>query len=93
MARIEVYSKEWCSYCIKAKALLRSKNLEYVEHDVNSGTEAEQEMRMRSQRRAVPQSFIDGQSVGGYADLAQLNATGELDRLFNIGSSIDLTRV
>jgi len=28
MAIIEVYSKEWCPYCTKAKALLRNKKLE-----------------------------------------------------------------
>jgi alkyl hydroperoxide reductase subunit F len=33
----------------------------------------------RSQRRSVPQLFIDGESIGGYDDLAVLNATGRLD--------------
>jgi len=41
----------------------------------------------------VPQIFIDERSVGGYDDLSQLNATGELDRLLKIKSSIDLTKV
>lgn len=56
MAKIEVYSKEWCPYCVKAKALLRSKQLEYEEVDVTSDAEREQEMIMRShrQRRVVP---------------------------------------
>ena len=93
MAKIEVYSKEWCPYCTKAKALLRSKQLEYEEIDITSDAEGEQEMIERSQRRTVPQIFIDEQSVGGYDDLAQLNATGELDRLLNLESLIDLTKV
>ena len=42
---------------------------------------SEQEMIERSHRRTVPQMFLDGKSIGGYDDLAQLNATGELDRL------------
>jgi alkyl hydroperoxide reductase subunit F len=93
MAKIEVYSKEWCPYCTKAKALLRSKQLEYEEIDITSDAEGEQDMITRSRRRTVPQVFIDEQSVGGYDDLAQLNATGELDRLLGIESPIDLTRV
>ena len=93
MAKIEVYSKEWCPYCTKAKALLRSKQLEYEEIDITSDAEGEQQMIERSRRRTVPQIFIDEQPVGGYDDLAQLNATGELDRLLNIESSIDLTKV
>ena len=93
MAKIEVYSKEWCPYCTKAKALLRSKQLEYEEHDITSDAKGEQDMIARSRRRTVPQVFIDEQSVGGYDDLAQLNATGELDRLLGIESPLDLTRV
>ena len=74
---LKVYSKEWCPYCAKAKALLRSKKLEFEEINVTSDAEAEQEMIRRSQRRTVPQIFIGDRSVGGYDDLAQLNATGE----------------
>ena len=84
MANIEIYSKDWCPYCTKAKALLRSKALEYHEIDVTSDYEREEQMVKRSQRRTVPQVFIDGESVGGYDDLAQLNATGELDKLLGI---------
>ena len=93
MAKIEVYSKEWCLYCTKAKALLRSKQLDYEEIDITSDAEGEQSMVARSRRRTVPQIFIDDQSIGGYDDLAQLNATGELDRMLNIESPIDMTKV
>jgi alkyl hydroperoxide reductase subunit F len=92
-AILKVYTKEWCPYCTKAKALLRSKQLDFEEVDVTSNAEAEQEMIKRSQRRTVPQIFISERSVGGYDDLSQLNATGELDRLLNIKSSIDLNKV
>ena len=36
-------------------------------------------MMQRSQRRTVPQIFIDDYHVGGYDDLATLEARGELD--------------
>ncbi len=93
MAKIEIYSKEWCPYCTKAKALLRSKQLEYEEIDVTVDAVLEQQMVERSRRRTVPQIFIDEQSIGGYDDLAQLNATGELDQLLNIQSQVNLTKV
>lgn len=80
MADIEVYFKEWCPYCHRAKALLESKGLAYKEIDVTSDSIREQEMIQRSGRWTVPQIFIDGESVGGSDDLALLNATGELDR-------------
>ena len=80
MASIEVYTKGWCPYCAKAKALLRSKGLPYKEIDVTTDDALEREMIRRSGRRTVPQIFIDGDPVGGYEDLAALDAEGELDR-------------
>ena len=80
MKKVEIYSKEWCPYCAKAKSLLKTKRIEYQEIDVTNDAEREEEMIQRSQRRTVPQIFIDDESVGGYDDLAQLNATGLLDQ-------------
>lgn len=86
MTNIEIYSKQWCPYCTKAKMLLQSKGLDYQEVDVTSDILLEQEMIKRSQRRSVPQIFIDDVSIGGYDDLAQLNSSGELDRLLGLGT-------
>ena len=36
MAKIEIYSKEWCPCCTAARALLRNKDLSYEEIDVTS---------------------------------------------------------
>jgi len=80
MADIEVYSKEWCPYCARAKVLLKTKGLAYREIDVTSDHDRESEMIQRSGMRTVPQIFIDGESVGGYDALAGMNASGELDR-------------
>ena len=79
MKKVEIYSKEWCPYCTKAKSLLHSKGIDYLEIDVTNDEQQEALMVERSQRRTVPQVFIDGESIGGYDDLAQLNSAGELD--------------
>jgi NADH-dependent peroxiredoxin subunit F len=81
---IEVYSKEWCPYCLKAKSLLKSRNLDYSVLDITSDRKLEDEMIERSHRRTVPQIFINGNSIGGYDELSQLNATGELDRMLGL---------
>jgi alkyl hydroperoxide reductase subunit F len=47
----------------------------------------------RSRRRTVPQIFIDGESVGGYDDLANFNATGELDQRLGLTPNIDLAKI
>src|SRR4051812_20504893 len=93
MANVEIYTKEWCPYCAKAKALLKSKSLSYREINITVDETLQQEMVTRSGRRTVPQIFLDGESLGGYDDLANLNATGELDRRLGIKKTIDLTKV
>ena len=93
MVGLEIYTKEWCPYCAKAKALLKSKGLSYQEVNVTSDEALQQEMVTRSGRRTVPQIFLDGESVGGYDDLANFNATGELDRRLGIKTAADLTKV
>jgi len=77
---IVVYSTEVCPYCVMAKKLLKSKGLTYREIDITHDEALQQEMVTRSGRRTVPEIFIDDDLVGGYDDLARLNATGELDR-------------
>lgn len=79
-ADILIYTKQWCPYCAKAKALLRAKDLEWRELDVTFDERLQQEMVERSGRRSVPEIFLGDELVGGYDDLARLNATGELDR-------------
>jgi len=79
MATIEIYTKQWCPFCAKTKALLQSKGLSYQQIDVTTDEALQQEMVKRSGRRTVPQVFLDGESIGGYDDLANLNVTGELD--------------
>lgn len=84
MAKIEIYSKSWCPYCNKAKALLKAKGQSYSEVDTTHDEAKEAEMISRSQRQTVPQIFIDDISVGGYDDLVKLNTSGKLDQMLGI---------
>jgi glutaredoxin 3 len=78
MANIEIYTKDWCPYCHRAKALLTNMGVVYAEYDVTHDQVREQEMRQRSARSSVPQIFIDGEHVGGFDDLVALEASGAL---------------
>ena len=77
---VVMYTKQWCPFCAKAKALLRAKGVEWREIDVTHDERLAQQMVERSGRRSTPEIFLGGELVGGYDDLAGLNATGELDR-------------
>ena len=79
---IEMYTKIDCSYCDRAKDHLESKGLSYDEYLVSDDPERMAEMVDRSGgRKTAPQIFIDDHHVGGYDDLCEADASGELDEL------------
>ncbi|HET9916435.1 MAG TPA: glutaredoxin 3 [Candidatus Binatia bacterium] len=84
MAQVIIYTTNWCPYCNAAKALFRSKSVEFEEIDVTDDPKKRMEMERLSRRRTVPQIFIDGRPIGGYDDARMLDAIGELDKLLRV---------
>lgn len=81
MTQIDIYTKPWCPYCKSAKALLRSKGVDFNEIDVSMDAQLEDEMQSRSGRHTVPQIFINDFHVGGSDDLHEAERNGELNAL------------
>lgn len=81
MAKIVIYTTEYCTYCVTAKQLLDQKGAKYTEIRVDTDAAKKEEMMARSGRRTVPQIFINDQHIGGADDLMALNAAGKLDAL------------
>lgn len=82
MPKIEVFTKVFCPYCSRAKALLDSKGADYQEIDLTMDRAGFDAMVARAGgSRTVPQIFIDGKHIGGSDDLAALDAKGGLDPL------------
>ena len=85
MSHVEIYTKEYCGYCARAKALLRDKGVSFEEYDITMGGPKRAEMIERSKGgMTVPQIFIDGKHVGGSDDLAALDRAGKLDPLLGL---------
>jgi len=79
-ANVEIYTWSACPFCIRAKALLDKKGVEYTEYSIDGDEAARAKMAQRANgRRSVPQIFIDNQHIGGCDDLYALNAQGKLD--------------
>lgn len=86
MAKIEVFTKFFCPYCSRAKALLDRKGVEYREIDVTMDRAGFAAMVERAGgARTVPQIFIDDKHIGGSDDMAALDARGGLDPLLGLG--------
>lgn len=82
LAKVEIYTKDWCGYCARAKRLLAENGAEVVEIPVDMGGERKAEMIHRSEgRTTVPQIFIDGAHVGGCDELFALERSGKLAEL------------
>ena len=81
MAEIEIYTQDWCPYCVRAKTLLTQKGVTFREIDAPGGSPERVESQRRSGRTSVPQIFVDGKHVGGCDDLVALERSGKLDAL------------
>jgi len=83
--KVEIYTKIYCGYCYRAKRLLDSKGVDFIEYDITLGGPHRAEMLERKPDAfTVPQIFIDDVAVGGSDDLARLDREGKLDGLLGL---------
>ena len=79
MARVEIYTKTFCGFCVRARHLLQVKGIEFEEYVIDGGGPKREEMIQRAKgRTTVPQIFIGGRHVGGCTDLFALDRDGKL---------------
>lgn len=82
MAKVEIYTKTFCGFCVRARHLLEAKGVKFEEYVIDGGGPKRDEMIERSNgRTTVPQIFIDGRHVGGCNDLYALERDGKLNEL------------
>jgi glutaredoxin 3 len=82
MAKIDIYTVQYCPFCQDAKELLSRKGVSYHEIDVTGKRDVRKEMiRRASGRSTYPQIFIGTTHVGGCDDLYALEEAGKLDPL------------
>ena len=67
-----MYTTPWCGYCVRAKALLDAKGLDYEEIDLDGDPAFRQVVHDRTGGWTVPQIVIDGTPIGGYTELWRL---------------------
>ena len=87
MAKVEIYTWQYCPFCMRAKALLDAKQINYHEYQIDGDQEARQKMSERADgRTTVPQIFIDNYGIGGCDELHALDLSKKLDALLNTNS-------
>ena len=77
---VEIYTTNFCGYCLLAKRILKRKNISFVEINLDIEMEKRVEMNKRSRgRTTVPQIFFSDLHIGGHNELSVLEKTGRLD--------------
>ena len=79
MPKITMYTTRWCGYCVRAKALLDSRGLEYEEINLDDDPQFRRTLHELTGGWTVPQIVIGGEPIGGYTELWRLDKSGELD--------------
>lgn len=80
--KIEIYTWRTCPFCIRAKALLKRKGVEFTEYAIDGDAAARNQMTDRANGgRTLPQIFINDQHIGGCDEIHALDAQGQLDTL------------
>lgn len=84
-ATVEIYTWSMCPFCVRAKALLDRKDVNYTEHCIDGDNAARVKMTERANgRSSLPQIFINDQPIGGCDELHALDRQGDLDPLLQV---------
>ena len=81
MAKITVYSTDPCSFCDRAKDLLRMRSLDFDEINLAKDSVGRAELAERTGMISFPQIVIDGEVIGGFRELVQADMSGRLKQL------------
>ena len=76
-----MYTTPWCGYCVRAKALLEQRGLDFEEISIEDDPDFRAKLQETTGGWTVPQILIDGKPIGGYVELWQLDRAGELEKL------------
>ncbi|NEO97402.1 MAG: glutaredoxin 3 [Symploca sp. SIO2E9] len=86
--KVEIYTWSWCPFCIRAKALLNAKGVQFTEYCIDGDEETRAVMTERANGgSSLPQIFINDQHIGGCDDMYSLEAQGKLDALLQASIS------
>jgi glutaredoxin 3 len=85
MKKVEIYTTDYCPFCVKAKSLLKKKNIKFKEINVSNDDSLREKMTMMANSaRSVPQIFADGIYIGDCDKIHQLDKENKLDSLLGL---------
>lgn len=82
--KVVVFSKDYCEFCKKTKALLNDKGVKFTTVEVNvkpNGADFAAALSKISGQKTFPNVYIGGKQIGGNDDMQAANDSGKLDEL------------
>jgi glutaredoxin 3 len=81
MSEITVYSTDPCSFCARVKGMLQARGVEFSEVNLAKDPQGRVELAGRTGMMTFPQVLIDGELLGGFAEVQAAIESGRLDEL------------
>jgi glutaredoxin 3 len=81
MSKVTVYTTDPCAFCMRVKALLKSREVEFAEINLSKDPAGRVELARETGMMSFPQVLIDNRLIGGYTEVQRAADSGELDRL------------
>jgi len=83
MAKVVIYSKDPCPYCIAAKKFLQNRGIEFQEIDLTGKDEEIEKIKTTTGWQTMPIILINDKLIGGFTDLKALETEGKLEGLLS----------
>jgi glutaredoxin 3 len=81
MVRITLYSTEPCSFCLRAKELLKLRELPFEEINLAKDPAGRLELVEKTGMLSFPQIVVGTEVIGGFQELVQADRDGRLAEL------------
>ena len=81
MKEIVIYSTEPCSFCARVKGIFSARGVEYDEVNLAKDPVGRVELVQRTGMMTFPQVTVDGELLGGFAEVQEAADSGRLDEL------------
>jgi glutaredoxin 3 len=79
--QVVVYTTDPCTFCAKAKGLLKSRGVEYTEINLSKDAAGRVELARRTGMMSFPQILVGETLIGGFSELLVAEQDGRLDEI------------
>jgi glutaredoxin 3 len=81
MESVKLYTTDHCGFCISAKKLLERRGIDYEEINLARDADSRAALSTLTGMFTFPQILVEGQPVGGFAELLAADRDGRLGEL------------